>query len=157
MSYKNQNNPFLPSNLHVRWFNDRRLIFPHYRSVSGSIVTQKRIDRVKTFVKEIVREERHKVLAAFKAFCGSQVRIRVNFAMDKIDRTKLSSTVCVDASCYGQTLGREIWITPMKMSDELLIGTILHEALHEMCTYRGGKYISEKQEHCVMRYLGDDC
>ena len=42
------------------------------------------------------------------------------------------------------------------MNDTYLLGTMLHESLHYICTFNG-KDICSKDEHYVMSLLGDDC
>ena len=50
----------------------------------------------------------------------------------------------------------KIWISSNKLSDDELVGTILHESLHYLVTFNGND-ICEKDEHQVMAKLGDDC
>ena len=73
---------------------------------------------------------------------------------------------------FGESNGFTIWISRMKMSDEelvcivvcrmlmlitvLQVGTLLHEALHCIAMV-DNKEICEKDEHQVIRELGDDC
>ncbi len=59
-----------------------------------------------------------------------------------------------DEELYGESDGFQIWITAIKMSNESLIGTILHESLHNICTING-KDICEKNEHAIMKSLGE--
>jgi hypothetical protein len=42
------------------------------------------------------------------------------------------------------------------MNDTFLLGILLHEALHYCCSFNG-KDICSKDEHYVMRLLGEEC
>ena len=57
---------------------------------------------------------------------------------------------------YGEADDEKIWISKCKMSDEYLLGTILHESLH-YCVTINGKDICERYEHFAIKILGDDC
>ena len=48
----------------------------------------------------------------------------------------------------------KFWISAIKMSNEALVGTILYESLHNICTING-KDICEKDEHAIMNSLGE--
>ncbi len=142
--------------VYVRWCTNASQIFPDYRDVSGSTVSMRRINKAKKLVIQILDTEKNIIEKEFKKRCNGSIKIDFNFAKEKIDTAKLSSVVKPDESVYGQTTAGTIWITPMKMSDELLIGTLLHEALHDICTVNG-KIMCENDEHLVMRSLGDNC
>ena len=142
--------------VYVRWFPNSSQIFPDYREVSGSIVGMRRINRAKKFVNTIIDAERSTIEREFRKRCNGTPKVDFEFAKEKVNTTKLSSVVKPDESVYGMTTASTIWITPMKMSDELLIGTLLHEALHDICTING-KALCERDDHHVLRALGDNC
>jgi hypothetical protein len=142
--------------VYVRWHADRNQIFPDYRDVSGSVVSMRRINKAKDLVNKIIDEERATIEREFTKRCSGKPRFDFDFAKEKVNSTKLSSVVKPDESVYGMTTAGTIWITPMKMSDELLIGTLLHEALHDICTVNG-KVLCERDDHHVLRALGDNC
>jgi hypothetical protein len=133
-------------------------IFPDYRDLSGPDVSQKRINRAKTIVKLILDQERNKITKAFqtfakKKFYNQNVNVIVNIddAILMVDNTTLHTD---DDELYGASDGVQIWISAIKMSSETLIGTILHESLHNICTING-KDICEKDEHIIMKSLGE--
>ena len=140
--------------VYVRWFPSSSKVFPDYREVSGSIVSAKRLNRARELVKNILEQDKNIIEREFKKRCSGTPKVDIEMAKRKVDKAKLSSTVKPDESFYGLTTGEFIWITPMKMSDEFLIGTLLHEALHDICTVNG-KNMCENDEHIVMRALGD--
>ena len=65
-----------------------------------------------------------------------------------------SNLITDDEGIYGESDGVQIWISSVKMSNEALIGTILHESLHNICTIND-KDICEKDEHAIMVSLGE--
>ena len=133
-------------------------IFPDYRNLSGPEVSQKRINRAKNIVKLILDQERLKIRKAFHTFAKKKiynqnvnVNVDINCALDMVDNTTLHTN---DEALYGESNGIQIWISSIKMSNETLIGTILHESLHNICTIND-KYICEKDEHAIMESLGE--
>ena len=133
-------------------------IFPDYRNLSGPEVSQKRINRAKNIVKLILDQERLKIRKAFHTFAKKKfynqnvnVNVYINCALNMVDNTTLHTN---DEALYGESNGIQIWISSIKMSNEALIGTILHESLHNICTING-KYICEKDEHAIMESLGE--
>lgn len=133
-------------------------IFPDYRNLSGPEVSQKRINRAKNIVKLILDQERLKIRKAFHTFAKKKfynqnvnVNVDINCALNMVDNTTLHTN---DEALYGESNGIQIWISSIKMSNETLIGTILHESLHNICTIND-KYICEKDEHAIMESLGE--
>ena len=133
-------------------------IFPDYRNLSGPEVSQKRINRAKNIVKLILDQERLKIRKAFHTFAKKKfynqnvnVNVDINCALNMVDNTTLHTN---DEALYGESNGIQIWISSIKKSNEALIGTILHESLHNICTING-KYICEKDEHAIKESLGE--
>ena len=133
-------------------------IFPDYRNLSGPEVSQKRINRAKNIVKLILDQERLKIRKAFHTFAKKKfynqnvnVNVDINCALNMVDNTTLHTN---DEALYGESNGIQIWISSIKMSNEALIGTILHESLHNICTINS-KDICEKDEHSIMESLGE--
>jgi hypothetical protein len=133
-------------------------IFPNYGDLSGADVSQKRINRAKNIVKLILDQERNKIEKAFKIFARKKyynqnvnIKVDINSAINMVENTILHTD---DQELYGESDGTQIWITAIKMSNEALIGTILHESLHNICTING-KDICEKNEHAIMVSLGE--
>ena len=142
--------------VYVRWHSNSSHIFPNYREVSGSVVGMRRINRAKHLVNTIIDTEKTNIEREFRKRCTGTPKFDFEFAKEKVNTAKLSSVVKPDESVYGMTAAGTIWITPMKMSDELLIGTLLHEALHDICTINGN-VLCERDDHHVLRALGDNC
>jgi hypothetical protein len=144
--------------IHVVW--NKQTIFPEYKYTSGPIVSKKRINKAKQIVILILKEEQKKITNAFKILAnkkykGKNINIKINFdsAINCVNNTVLTKE---NDEIFGETDGYTIWISPTKMSYEYIIGTLLHESLHHICTFNNN-YICDKDEHYVMRLLGDDC
>ena len=83
--------------------------------------------------------------------------INITYDYDLAHRRVLSTKLCpANDNCYGESDESGIWICKNKINYAELVGTILHEALHYFAFFNG-KEICEKDEHYVMRILGDDC
>ena len=144
--------------LSVRWSNN---LFPDYRKyMSGPDVSVKRIKRCVKIVKLILDENRNKITKSFTDFARKKyynkninIIVDIDSAIEAVNNTILHTD---DDELYGESDGITIWISSIKMSDEELIGTILHESLHNICTINN-KEMCEKDEHSVMRQLGDNC
>ena len=143
--------------VHIRW--SKKNVFPEYDNTSGPLVSQRRINRLKILLILLIKEEKDRILRAFKNFAKKRydkpitVSMDLNTTIERIHRT----FVCKSESAYGESDESKIWITGNeKMSSTYLFGTMLHECLHYMCTFND-KWISESDEHAIMRSLGEDC
>ena len=143
--------------MNIKWSDN---IFPDYRDISGSYVSNKRINRAKKIVIQILIYEKNRIIDAFKTLAKKRYynkKVNIKFHIDKvIDRVNTTKLARENDDLYGETDGYNIWVSSIKMSEEELIGTILHESLHSSTTF-DNKEICEKDEHYVMRLLGDDC
>ena len=126
----------------LHWGN---CLFPDYRDLSGPKVSRKRINRAKIIVKSILQQQRQKIIKAFEIFAkkkyykqNPKTVVSITRAINMVENTTLYS----------------IWISAIKMSNEALVGTILHESLHNISTING-KDICEKDEHTIMKSLGE--
>lgn len=138
--------------VYVRWHSSK--IFPDYRDVSGPIVSQKRLNNAKNLVKKILDEEYSKIEKEYKKRFNGIITLNLEFAKYKVDNAKLSSTIKPEEEYYGWAMGDKIRISCTKMSDEAIIGTLLHEALHDIAKVNG-KDVCENDEHIIIRNLGD--
>ena len=135
-----------------------KYIFPEYPDTSGSHVSQRRINKLKDAVIEILQKNESTILSAFKQLAKRyskppKVNLKIDIAVNKVR----NAVVCrEDEDDFGWCSEEKIWIPTTKMNDTFLLGLLLHESLHDCCTF-GGKNICEKDEHHVMRLLGDDC
>ena len=142
----------------IKW--DKNQVFPVYTYKSGPILSNKILMRAKKIVIDILKEEGKKIECAFislakKKYKGKKVNIDFDYdtAIKRICSAKLGGE---NEDCYGESDEKQIWIFKNKIPYDTLVGTILHEALHYFA-YFNKKEICEKDEHDVMRALGDDC
>jgi len=139
----------------LHWGN---CLFPDYRDLSGPKVSRKRINRAKIIVKSILQQQRQKIIKAFEIFAkkkyykqNPKTVVSITRAINMVENTTLYTE---DDCIYGYSDGYSIWISAIKMSNEALVGTILHESLHNISTING-KDICEKDEHTIMKSLGE--
>lgn len=133
-------------------------IFPEYPETSGSFVSQRRINKLKPVVIQILENKQQHILNAFKKLATRyskppKIVLHIEDAIDKVKNARVTSE---SDSMHGESDDYRIWIPKNKTNDTVLMGTLLHEALHYICTFNG-QDICEKDEHYVMALLGDDC
>lgn len=142
--------------MHVIWKDGN--IFPDYTFNSGSHVSQKRINKAIKVVVKILEDEENKIKRAFKELAnkkykGKKINIDFDFK-SSINRVKNAKVNKESDFVDGESDYEQIWINSNKMSDDLLIGVLLHESLHYLTTFNN-KDICEKDEHYVMGLLGE--
>jgi len=156
MSYKKQCNKI--KGIHIKWNNKN--VFPIYKYNSAPVLSNKILKRAVDIVIKILIEEKSKIEKPFKylakkKYKGKNIKIYFDYetAIKRVYSTKIGSE---NDDCYGESDEKQIWIFKNKIPYDILVGTILHEALHYFA-YFNGKEICESDEHQVMRMLGDDC
>ena len=144
--------------IHLTWSNKPNEIFPLDRNVSGSHISQKRINVGKIIVKMILKQESKTIEKAFmqlanKKYKGRNMILKLDFdlAFRRVESAKVKKDNDYD---YGEADDQGMWISAAKQSDSQLISTMLHESLHYMATFNN-KDICEKDEHYVIKLLGD--
>ena len=144
--------------VNLKW--EAQKVFPNYTYKSGPIVSRKIIKRAVEVVRRILTHERKKIEKAFKTLADIRYghnKARVTFDYDNAYRRVLATKLCpANEYCYGESDNTGIWICKNKIHYAELVGTILHESLHYFA-YFNDKEICEKDDHYVMRMLGDDC
>jgi len=105
---------------------------------------------------EILRTKQTQILKAFKKLATRYSRKpRIELHIDEaIERVNNARVIREADGLWGESDDTRIWIPANKTNDTVLMGTILHEALHYLCTFNG-KDICEKDEHYVMELLGE--
>ena len=105
------------------------------------------------FVKECLKKSKTKILRAAKKVCRNhkvildfkhslKVLNNIDFIYNDIDRH------------WAETDGKIILLNTWKeWDDELLMYTLIHEALHGIFLRDGIHYITEKKEHDIMRLI----
>jgi len=133
-------------------------IFPEYPETSGPYVSQRRINKLKPKVIHILQTKKAAILKGFQKLATRyDKRVVIQLHMDEaIEKVQHARVTYESDSMHGESDDYRIWIPKNKTNDAHLLGTLLHEALHYICTFNG-KDICAKDEHYVMRLLGDDC
>ena len=136
-------------------------IFPIYPDTSGSFVSQRRINKQKELVIKILKEKQPQILMAFKQLAkkytnAPKIKLHIDEAIEKVKNTKVIKVTANSDDYHGASDNYRMWIPAAKMNDKYLQGTMLHEALHYICTFNNHD-ICCKDEHFVMALLGDDC
>ena len=155
MTYKKRCNKM--KGVYLKWKDN--CVFPEYKYNSGPIVSNKILKRAKKIVIEILTNEKDKIEKAFKSLTKryKDKYIEITYDYEAAYRRVRSTKLCpASEDCYGESDESGIWICKNKIDYAELVGTILHEALHYFA-YFNNKEICEKDEHYVMRILGDDC
>ena len=155
MTYKKRCNKM--KGVYLKWKDN--CVFPEYKYNSGPIVSNKILKRAKEIVIEILTNEKDKIEKAFKSLTKryKDKYIEITYDYEAAYRRVRSTKLCPASDyCYGESDESGIWICKNKIDYAELVGTILHEALHYFA-YFNNKEICEKDEHYVMRILGDDC
>jgi len=143
--------------VYLNW-NDN-CVFPEYKYNSGPVVSNKILKRAKKIAIDILINEKDKIEKAFKLLTKryKDKYIEITYDYEAAYRRVRSTKLCpANDYCYGESDESGIWICKNKIDYAELVGTILHEALHYFA-YFNKKEICEKDEHYVMRILGDDC
>ena len=145
--------------VYIKWSKNANHIFPEYRNVSGSHVSQKRINVAKKLVILILQQEEKTITRAFeelarKKYKGKKMIVSLDMesAIHRVNTAKVKRDNDED---YGEADDEGMWISACQCPDDELVGTILHEAIHYLATFNG-KDICEKDEHFVIKMLGDD-
>eukprot|EP01084_Bolivina_argentea_P308700 533878_1 len=131
----------------IRWHKNGNYIFPDYREVSGSHVSQKRINTAKEIVCLILKQEEKKITNSFEEFAKKRyggrmiLKVDIDGAIQRVNTARVKRDNDYD---YGEADDERMWISACKLSDEYLVGTILHEAIHYIATFNG-KDICEKK------------
>ena len=133
-------------------------IFPEYPNTSGSYVSQRRINKQKAAVIHILKTREFEIRKAFGQLAKRyshppQIKLHIDQAIEKVQHAKVTKA---SDDLHGESDDKRIWIPSNKVNDIRLMGILLHESLHYICTFNG-RDICSKDEHYVMQLLGDDC
>ena len=106
----------------------------------------------------ILKTKQSQILAAFKQLAKRyskppKIELHIEQAIEKVRNARVTYE---SEDLHGESDDYRMWIPAAKCNDTYLMGTMLHEALHYICTFDGSD-ICSKDEHYVMRLLGDDC
>jgi hypothetical protein len=143
---------------YIRWKPGQ--VFPDYRDVSGSFVSRKRIRCLQPLAENVLRAKEAHIAAVMRNFAqrrhgrGVCVSVDIDAAISKL--RNVTFTRSSSDTAWAESDGTQIWIYRHKMSDEKLLGLLLHESLHCIATINR-QDICMRDEHRILRQLGDTC
>ena len=127
-------------------------IFPNYQKRSKIVAKKASLDKyAQLCIMTIWAYKRTIKKAIRKIDPNANITYRYTFnKLMNIKRVKLKD-------CWGQADQTGIDIAYSNMSESFLIGTILHESLHDVAFHKDGTPFSEEEDHQFMRLLGEIC
>ena len=133
-------------------------VYPEYRAKKRALVTPQRLQIAKWQSKQLFKDGLSTAKVYFRNFALRKYRCKrsqITFD-DKGALRRLENAILCDdhPDMWGQTDGKQIEICECEMCDDLLVGTLLHESLHDWCRVRG-KVMSCRAEHYCMAKCGD--
>ena len=100
----------------IRWSNDNNKIFPEYRDISGSFVSQKRINKIKGIIQLLLIQEENKIMKAFKTMANKfynndpTLKINIKMALNRVESTT-AKNVCSIGSFFHLEIQYIIYLT----------------------------------------------
>lgn len=151
--------------IYIKWSTNPKHLFPDYRDVSGSYVSQRRINIAKKIVILLLLQEERKITKAFESFARCRYRkkkvvvlVDTQSAIERVANCKLKRDNEYD---YGEADEEAMWISACKLSDEKLVGVILHEVRchpshdgHSMTRHVATKYCAGTPLHGHIQWKG---
>ena len=123
--------------------------------MEGPLVTAGRLAKAKWEARHIFRDRLALSHDAFRKYAQRKYRCKpqqVSFDdSGALRRIKDAVIMSGDNNYLGETDGIEIRITRMPMSHPLLVGTLLHEAMHDWCKVRGCCMCCKKEHFCMTK------
>lgn len=127
-------------------------IFPDYQRNTRVISKKAPLNRYAEKCLMIIWLHKNTIKRAIKKI-DPDARITFRYTFNKlmnIKRVKLKH-------CWGQADKTGIDIAYANMSESFLIGTILHECLHNVAYHKDKTPFTEEEDHKFMRLLGEIC
>ena len=126
------------------------MLFPDYECESPVVSTAYHIKRYARRATERILQHEAAILRAARSIDG-QATIVLERARRKLRNVK---RVQLD-DAWGQTSDTCIEISDAPMTESYVLGTLIHEALHDVFYHADGNAFSEEEEHRAMYALGE--
>ena len=129
-----------------------KYIFPNYDKNTGMVSKKASLDKYAQECLMIIWENKKRIIKAIQKI-DKDAKITFRYTLTKlsnIKRVKLKD-------CWGQADETGIDIAYSNMSESFLLGTILHEALHNVAFHKDKTPFTEEEDHKFMRILGEIC
>lgn len=126
-------------------------IFPSIRpGLMGPMVSKKLLNRAKIESIDILTSNKKYIESVFTKVVHANCIFNIKKATSLIN----NAVLCPRDDCFGWCDGTTLWISNGKMHYKNIVGTLIHEALHNT-VYMNNSELSEDQEHTAMELLGD--
>ena len=133
-------------------------VYPDYPEDTDVLVTDKRLSIAKWQAAQLFDEKGDEIRRRFTNYALRKYRCkRRQIKFDNVGavrRIKRAVLCYDDEEIWGRTDGHTIEISAGYMSYPQLVGTLLHESLHDWCRVRG-RVMSCAGEHFCMHKCGD--
>lgn len=127
-------------------------IFPDYQRNTKIISKKASLDRYAQKCLMIIWAHKRTIKRAIKKI-DPNARITFCYTFNKLMNIKRVNL----KDCWGQADETGIDIAYANMSESFLIGTILHECLHNVAFHKDKTPFTEEEDHKFMRLLGEIC
>ena len=126
------------------------MLFPDYKRCSPIVSTAYRIKQYAKRAAERIRKHEEAVLAAARTI-DSKATVDLETAYKKLENVKRKRLSTV----WGQASATCIEISSAPMREDYVLGTLIHEALHDCFFHENNIHFTEDKEHNVMSVLGE--
>ena len=129
-----------------------RTIFPDYQKESKIIPKYASLDKYAQICLMIIWINKKNIRRAVKQI-DPKAKITYRYTFNKLMNIKRVHL----KDCWGQADETGIDIAYVNMTEYFLIGTILHETLHNLAFHADNTPFTEEEDHRFMAILGEDC
>ena len=126
------------------------MLFPDYDAFSPVVSTAGRVSYYSSRARERISTHAQEITRAARCI-DSEATVDLRVAYKKLKRVQRKRLKHV----WGQTDDTTIEISSARMQESYVVGTLLHEALHDCFTHGNGNPFTEEEEHVVMFRLGE--
>ena len=126
------------------------MLFPDYDTLSPVVSTAYRIPHYSARARERISTHAQEITSAARRV-DSEATVDLGVAYRKLNCVQRKRLKYV----WGQTDDTSIEISSASMQETYVVGTLLHEALHDCFTHGNGIPFTEEEEHAVMFLLGE--
>ena len=126
------------------------MLFPTYSQSSPTVSTAYIIDYYARCAAERISQHQKEIRLAAQRI-DRKAKINLQRAYGKLRNVKRKPL----KSVWGQADAVSIDISSYDMTENYVIGTLIHEALHDIFLHGNGHSFTEEEDHRVMHILGE--
>ena len=126
------------------------MLFPDYGQSSPVVSTAYRIKEYAKRAEKRILQHAEEIYTATRSIDGEATTVldRAYTKLKNVKRKRLSTS-------WGQASATAIDISDAPMQESYVLGTLIHEALHDCFFHGDGRCYTEEEEHKVMYVLGE--